>query len=122
MSLTLNTKIYSFSGFIQGAIARYLNAGGGTAGSFKTATAKVDAVNQEKMIKVRWKLRLPVVADEASCMCPDGVVRECFADIVASVPASALAAERTDLALSLKDLVATPEFQASIINLQTPSA
>ena len=122
MSLTLNTKIYSFTGFIQGAIAQYLNAGAGSANGFKTATAKVDSPNKEGAIKVRWKLRLPTVVSDAECACPGGVIRENFADIVVTVSSSALAAERTDLALSLKDLVASPEFQASITNLQTPSA
>lgn len=122
MSLTLNTKIYSFTGFIQGAIARYLNAGSGTASGFKTVTAKVEDPNREGMIKVRWKLKLPTVVSEAECACPGGVVRENFADIVVTISSSAPAAERTDLALSLQDLVATPEFQASITSLQTPSA
>lgn len=122
MSLTLNTKVYPFTGFVQGAIARYLNAGGGTASSFRTATAKVEAENSNGDIKVRWKLRLPTVVSEATCACPGGVVRENFADFVITMSSSALAAERTDLALSLKDLVASPEFQASITNLQTPSA
>lgn len=122
MSLTLNTKIFSFTGYIQGAIARYLNAGSGTANGFKTATAKVEEPNREGLIKVRWKLKLPVVVSEASCECPGGNVRDNFADIVVSISSSALAAERTDIGLSLKDLVASPEFQASITNLQTPSA
>lgn len=122
MSITLNTKVYNFVGFIQGAIARYLNAGDGTAAGFKTATAKVEEPNSSSQIKVRWKLKLPTVVSEAECACPGGVIRENFADVVVTVGTAASNAERTDIALSLKDLVASPEFQASIINLQTPSA
>lgn len=123
MSLTLNTKVYPFTGFIMGRIAQYLNAGAGSANGFKTATAVVDAVADAKgQIKVRWKLKLPTVVSDAACDCPGGVVRENFADIVVTVNRAALAAERSDLALSLKDLVASAEFQQSITNLQTPSA
>lgn len=122
MPITLNTKIFSFSGFIQGAIARYLNAGTGTAAGFKLLTSKVEEPTKDGKIKIRWKVKLPVVVSEAECMCPGGMVRENFADVVVTVHNSSPTAERTDIALSLKDLVASPEFQASIINLQTPSA
>lgn len=122
MSLTLNTKVYNFTGFIMGAIARFLNAGDGTAAGFKTVTAKVEEPNNSSQIKVRWKLKLPTVVSDAECACPGGVIRENFADVVVTVSTSASSVERTDIALSLKDLVASPEFQASIINLQTPSA
>lgn len=122
MALTLNTLVYPFTGFIQGAIARYLNSDAGTANGFRVVTAKVDGPSKDGDYKVRWKLRLPTVVSEAECACPGGVVRENFADIVVTVSASALAAERTALALSLKDLVARTEFQSSITSLQTPSA
>lgn len=122
MSLTLNTVVFPFIGFLQGSIATYRNVGSGTANGFKDATAKVEPKNANGDIKVRWKLKLPTVVSEADCACPGGIVRENFADIVVTVSTSALAAERTNMALSLKDLVASSEFQASITNLQTPSA
>ena len=122
MSLTLNTKVYPFTGWIQGAIARFMNSDAGAANGFRVATGKVDTPTTGTDYKVRWKLQLPTVVSEADCGCPGGIVRKNFADIVVTVSSSALAAERSDLALSLKDLVASPEFQASITKLQTPSA
>lgn len=123
MPITLNTKAYTFRGFNAQAISQYLNTAAGVAKGFLSLTAKVDGGPASKDLKVRWKLKLPTVATAAdNCACPGDAVREIFADIVISVPATATTAERDDMAKQLKDLTATPEFQASVKDLIAPSA
>lgn len=120
MSLTLNTKVFNFSGIVN-AIATFLNTTAGVVTGFRTVTASVRLTPEKS--RVMWKVGFPVVAAEATaCACVGDVVRRLDADINVRMDPSATLAERTDYALSLKDLVASPEFQASIINLQTPSA
>lgn len=123
MSLTLNSKVFTFSGYIGGRIAQFLNRDSGLAAGFLSATAAVDAPQTKGLpFKVRWKVKLPTIEEASTCACPSGVVNESFVDIVATLPAGASLAERTALAVSIKDLASTPEFQASIVSLITPSA
>lgn len=121
MSITLNAVVFSFSGFIQGTIARFLNKDAGTPLGFRALTAKVDEPGKDGNYKVRWKLKLPTVTSEASCACPDGQVSELYSDIVVTVPKNCTAAQRTAMATSLKDLTASTEFSASISSLMAPS-
>lgn len=123
MAITLNTKAYTFRGFLNGMIARYLNGTTGTPAGFNVLTATVnDPQKNSPYYKVRWKLKLPTIVSEADCACPNGVSHESFVDIVVSVSHKSSAAEREDLAKQIKDLAATPEFQASVTSLLTPSA
>lgn len=123
MTITLNTKAYTFRGYLNGMIARYLNGTTGTPAGFNVLTAVVnDPQKSSPYYKVRWKLKLPTVVSEADCACPEGVSHESFVDIVVSVSAKSAAAERSDLALQIKDLTASPEFQDSVISLLNPSA
>lgn len=125
MALTLNTKTYSFSG-IANAITTYLERSGGIAAAFSAVTASLrmdSGSSREAKSRIQWKLQFPVVADEASaCACPGDVVIEADASIAIRLSKNMALAERTDFALRLKDLVASTEFQSSIINLQQPTA
>lgn len=123
MSLTLNTKVFSFDGVVN-AIATFSNRLAGIVAGFKTVTASVRIASSEtEKSRITWKAGFPVVAEEeTACACPGKALRRLDADINVRLDAGATVAERTDFALSLKDLVASPEFQASIINLQVPSA
>lgn len=121
MPITLNTKVYAFSGWLQGRIAQYFNRDSGTPNGFLGLTGTVDQpANGSATFKVRWKLKLPTVVDGDSCACPDGSVRENFADIVVTINKHANTAERTDLAQQLDDLTSTPEFRDSVISLVSP--
>lgn len=120
MALTLNTKVFNFSGVVN-AIATFLNTAAGVVGGFKTVSASIRLTPEKS--RVTWKAGFPVVAaEESACSCPGQVLRRLDADFNIRMDPSATVAERTDFALSLKDLVASPEFQASIISLQTPAA
>lgn len=122
MSITLNTKVYTFSGFVQN-IAQYLNRGAAAASGFLRLTAAIDGGTGTNPYKVRWKLKLPTIATSSDpCACEGAVIREAFADIVVTIPSSMTGAERTAMAVSLADLCDTPEFQASVADLVVPSA
>lgn len=118
--ITLNTKAYSFSGLLNG-IASFVHRGVGVAASFLTLTGRVRLSAKDSL--VTWQLRVPVVATEATaCACPGDALRVTWVDINIKLPAGATKAERTDIALQVKDLVASPEFQASITDLVQPAA
>lgn len=120
MAITLNTKAYAFTNVLNG-ISSYLHRAAGVAAGFMSLTSRVsiDSANS----RVSWKLKVPVVGTEAtSCACPGDILRLSVADVNVKLAPGATVAERTDFALQLKDLVASPEFQASIINLQQPTA
>lgn len=123
MSITLNSKVYDFAGFDAQSLSNYKYTAGGIPTGFSRLTAKVDDGQQSANTKVRWKLKVPVVAAEDSdCACEGAMLREYIADIVITVPPGSLAAERTDLKTRLVDLVGTAQFQASITSLVQPSS
>jgi hypothetical protein len=111
MSITLNTKVYTFSGFVQG-ISRYLNRDNGSPRGFLQLSAAVEGGTGENPYKVRWKLKLPVTATSS----------DAFADIVVTLPSNSTAAERTAMAESLADLTANAQFAASVESLTVPSS
>lgn len=116
-NITLNTKTYTGRGVIN-SLSTYVELSGGIAASFSPLTA---SMKMDTKSRVLWKLEVPVVAAEAtSCACPGQVLRVSDASIQIRMDLGATVAERTDFALRLKDLVASPEFQASITNLQQP--
>lgn len=116
-NITLNTETYNGTGVTNG-VAQYIERSAGVAAGFSPVTG---SVRQDSKSRVQWKLAQPVVATEASsCSCPGTVIRVMDADIRARLDPGATLAERTDFALRLKDLVASVEFQQSIINLQQP--
>ena len=119
MSLTLNTKVYPFAGIVSG-VTSYVYRGLGLAGLFSPVTASVKV---DTMARVQWKLRVNNPQPEDSgCCTTDPVAGFEEADIKIRMSPNATTAERTDFALRLKDLVATTEFQSSIINLEQPSS
>lgn len=120
-NIVLNTKTYGGIGLLAG-IAQWFERSGGVAGAFGSLTATVKVGGGSTKSRIHWKLGMPVVAEEASsCACPGTVTRRLDGDIDIRMDPTATLAERTDYALRLKDLVASPEFQASIINLAQPS-
>lgn len=123
MSITLNSKVYDFAGFDAQSLSNYKYTAGGIPTGFGRLTAKVDDGGISANTKVRWKLKVPVVATEDSeCACVGGVLREYIVDIVITVPPGSLSAERTDLEAQLGDLVASSQFATSITSLTQPSS
>lgn len=121
MAITLNTKTYNWAGFTAQAIAMYREVSAGIASGFSVLTGKVDV--SDKTSKVSWKLRLPLIQTTGdACACPGDVVRESIVDIVIRMDPKLTAAERGDLAIRVKDLAASTEFQSSISSLTQPSS
>lgn len=127
--LTLNTKEYGGRGVANG-ISRWLNTAAGLISAFASATASVTIPTAAKRTgavapkaHVKWNLKMPIVTEEASsCACPGDAIDEIDAYIQVRISSGVSETVRTDFALQLKDLVATPEFQASIISLSQPTA
>lgn len=119
MAITLNTKAYGFAG-IANAVSTYVERSGGIAAAFSNLSA---SLRFDTKVRGVWKLDVPIVATEASsCACPGQVVKLSDVSINFRLDTKLTADERTDFALRVKDLVASPEFQASITNLVLPSA
>lgn len=113
-NITLNTKLYSGSGFIAG-VAQWVERGAGILSGFSNLRA---SLRSDTKVRVKWDFDLPVVATEDSaCSCAGSILRK--GDVAVSIrmdPTMTLA-ERTDLADRLKDLVQTSQFRDSIISL-----
>lgn len=124
MAITLNTKAYSFSGLVN-RIATYFHRPAGPASGWSELTATCTPGDTKTQLKsrARWKLAVPVVASETTAAYVAGdVLRVADADIIVRSEAVATSAELADLYLRIKDLVASPEFKASIETLTTPAA
>lgn len=117
-NLTLNTKVYVGSGLING-IANWRNLAAGVAAGIARVTA---SIRFDSKTRLQWKLAVPVVATtESACACPGEPLRIADAVINIRMDPGATSAERTDFALQLKDLVASTDFQSSIISLAQPA-
>lgn len=123
MSIELNTKIYTWRGFNQNGQGLYSEQSGGVPSSFSYLTSKVNTGTGKSDSTVKWNLSIPiVVTSDSTCGCTGDVLRTYYVRVEVTEPAGSSAAERTDVATRIKDLVASPEFQASIMNLTQPSA
>lgn len=124
MTITLNTKPYTFSGVDSNNESVYFNRPAGAATGWSRLFAKVVATLQKGgTTKTTWRLKLPVIADAAnSCSCPGEILRESTVMISITASNTATSAELADLALRIKDLAASTEFQSSVSSLVQPTA
>lgn len=118
-NITLNTKVYVGQGVVN-ALATYLNSATGIFSGFAWVKARVNS-SDPKYIRVKWNGSQPVIAaSDSSCACTGEVLRFSDFDITVRCGRMSTTTERTDLALTIKDLTATTEFQDSIINYKQP--
>jgi hypothetical protein len=124
MAIVLNTKSYTFRGFLApNSISSYLETSGGVPSSFSPLTAKVEDGGSKGNTKVRWKLKVPTVAtDPSACACPGDVTMDDYVDIVFTFGPNTTAAKRTDVLTRIQQLVLKAEFTASVNDLVQPSA
>lgn len=125
MSITLNTKIYNFDGHSTSGFSMYTERSAGVSTGFSPLTSKVENGNitSGAKTKIRWKLKLPVIATASdACACEGQPLRESIVDLVVTLDPKATAAERADILARLQDLVLTTEFTASVSSLVQPSA
>lgn len=119
MAITLNTKTYNYIGNAA-AISTYQERSGGLIASFSNLTASVKIGTR---VSTLWKLSVPVVAaTDTSCACAGTVLRKGDVDINVRLDPTMTDAERLDLALRVKDLVASTAFQASITGPTVPTS
>lgn len=126
-NLTLNTVVYNGLGVVN-SLASWVARGTGIAAGFAWVKARVNLdpdnlgqKNGSKYVRIRWNGNIPILATaDSSCACTGEVLRFSDFDITIRAAADSTTAERTDLALRLKDLTASTEFQSSVINLQQP--
>lgn len=123
MPITLNTKVYNGIGFNPNGQYVFSEKSGGTPSSFSYLTTKDTVGTGKAGSTVKWNLSLPIVAtSDGDCACAGDVMRSYYTKIDITVPAGSSAAERADLYLRLKDLIASTQFKASIEDLSQASA
>lgn len=121
-NIVLNTKTYNGRGVANG-IATYMETSAGFLAGFSPVTGSILLpAGRDAKGHVKWRLSLPVMAEEASaCACPGEEIDLIDAFIQVRASRGVSATVRTDFGLRLKDLVALPEFQASIASLSQPT-
>lgn len=122
MSISLNTKVYNVVGFNQNGQFVYSETSSGVPSSFSYLTAKASAGTGKSGSTVKWNLSIPVAAlTDSDCACAGDVLRAYYTKFDVTIPPGSSAAERADLYLRIKDLVASPQFKASIEGIAQPS-
>lgn len=118
-NLTLNTKTYSGSGFVNGLVS-WIERSGGIAAAFSVvrSSLRMDPESKGK-VRIKWDLDMPIVAAEGSeCACPGDVLRKADVTVSIRLDKGLTLAERTDFMERLEDLVQTTQFRASVISLE----
>lgn len=122
MSITLNTKVYSFEGFTPERLTLYQNHGSGIPTEFSPLTFKNERMADGRA-KVKVKLKVPVVqTEDTACGCVGELVDEDIVDIIVTLGNKSTTARRTDVRLRIEDLVKSPEFTAAVTSLVQPSS
>lgn len=119
-NMTLNTKVYAANGSA-GNIPSWIHRGDGVSAGFSVVKNTMKDPVTGTQVKIDFKLDLPILAaSDTSCSCAGDVLRTSTATISVWVAKSSTTAERTDLYLRLKDLVADPQFIAAVQDLKAP--
>lgn len=114
-NITLNTKLYSSSGFLNG-VAGWTERSAGILAGFSGLRG---SLRSDSKVRVKWDFNVPIIATEDSaCSCAGTVLRKGDVDVSIRMDPSLTLAERTDLADRLVSLVSDVTFRASIINLE----
>lgn len=117
-NLVLNTKTYTPDGVSNG-VAQWSNRSDGIAAGFSVVKQTLKNPVTGTQIKIDHTLVVPVVASvDTACVCAGEKLRESTVTISVWVPASSTTAERTDVYLRLKDLVADTQFIKVIEDLE----
>ena len=117
-AVTLNTVVYDPAGSDNG-IVLWFNRAGGLLNSFSRLTQRfLSGVGGLKLTKVSYKVEVPIVATaDGTCSCSGEQLRMSMAEITFSLSPTSTLAERTDLYLRVKDLIATDLVKNGVENL-----
>lgn len=120
-NVVLNTKTYTFASD-QGGIITWLEQSGGIPTGFSALTLALRQPNKQgSPYRLEMRLGVPTVAAvDSSCTCTGDVLRSEDARIVVEIPVNGTTAERTDVGLRLKDLLANTQVQAALASLTRP--
>jgi hypothetical protein len=120
-SITLNSVVYSYASD-QGGIITWRDTTGGIPTGFGTITMRMGLTpSKDGPYRVELGLRLPVVAtDDSDCSCAGTLLRYENVRVSVELPQTGTAAERTDFAVRLKDLLANALVQAALSSLVRP--
>jgi hypothetical protein len=117
MAITLNSKVYNFAGYDTNAVSDYQETTTGIPTAASDLTNRVQQGNG-KVVRVKWRLIVPIVATEGSeCSCAGDVLRTTHVNIEYTLPTTSTLAERQDVRLRIASLVANAQYIASIDNL-----
>lgn len=115
--VTLNTIVYSKAG-VNGGVASWINRAAGVIAGFTVLKQFFKSPVSGTQTKIDFNLSVPVVATaDSGCHCAGDLLRTNSVTVSVWVAATSTTDERTDLYLRLKDLVATPMFQAAVKDL-----
>jgi hypothetical protein len=116
-NVTLNTVVYSPAGLLNG-IAKWINRSGGILAGFSVLTQKYKDPTTGTQTKIDFNLSIPVLATaDSTCGCEGDLIRTNSANVSFWVASSSTLAERTDLYLRVKDLVASAVVVSAVENL-----
>jgi hypothetical protein len=124
MSITLNSKVYNFTGFDKNGVSIFNEVSAGVPTGFSYLTCRVTTPNGTSDSTVRWRLTVPVIATDDSEGVPIGSLLRTmkFEDGKVSLPSTGTAAERDDMQTRITALTATAQYIASIENLVQPTS
>lgn len=115
--ITLNTVVYSSGGTSNGVTA-WWNRTAGFAAGFSKLWQTFTQPKTGTQLKLVYQIELPTVATvDTNQFAAGDLMRTSTVQISAFLAEGSTAAERTDLYLRLKDLVASTPFQAAMKDL-----
>ncbi len=121
-AVTLNTVVYSPNGLRNG-IASWISRAGGVLAGFSKLTQKYSDPVSGTQTKIDFNLSIPVLATaDSTCACEGELIRTNSATLSFWVAGTSTLAERTDLYLRVKDLVASTMLIAAVENLDPASS
>jgi len=116
-AVTLNSVVYSPAGLLAG-VARWINRTGGVLAGFSKLTQSYKDPTTGTQTKIDFQIDVPVLATaDSTCGCEGDLIRTNTFKMSFWVAGSSTLAERTDLYLRAKDLMATALVSGSVENL-----
>lgn len=116
MSITLNSKVYNYSGYDPNSVSQYQETSSGIPTAASDLTNRV--TRAAKVVRVKWRLIVPIVATAASeCSCEGDVLRTSHVNIEFTLPATSTLAERQDVRARIASLITNAQYIASVDNL-----
>ena len=121
MNFTLNTVVYSYINRIASGASQWGAFGTGIASAISFLQGKVNLPGAKNDGSVKWKLTVPVTADEdTTCACTGEVMATFYGSFELSIPRNSSTSQRTDWYLRMKSLVNDPATQDSYVNFVQP--